>query len=251
MEVLLKKSIIGMIGVLCFVLTGFSDISAQVKQPIQSSTARGEYIANLPINFKELSKLPIPSSNENYAFLQSIDSVTNVVIGRFIDNKRTIVLVQDKNSDGVVDFAVECDVEAGKFKYSPNPARDFPKDKFQKMKQDIINGVQGELSPNREAANYIKVLQKDSQKVKRWKNGYRVFLLDSDDDTLERLNFFFSTGAEGADLVFEVKYRNEGVARITPIIRNSVYCRDSKDKFIIDETRKLIEEAARYMPVSE
>ena len=247
----MKKSISVVITVFAAAFIAVSAFAGQGGHPVQSNVASGDYIPHVLIKIKDLKKMPVPNTNEDYAFIQSIDNETNVVIGRFTSGQREVLLLKDKNSDGVVDLAVQYFVGKNKFKYSARPSREWPKEKFEKIKLDIINGVQGEFKPNKEGSGYIKALQKNSERVKHWKNGYRVFLMDPDDDTSERLNYFFSISSDGADLVFEVKYRNEGVARISPVINFSVYCKDSKDAFIIEQTKKFIEDAAKFVPVSD
>jgi len=217
--------------------------------PIQSNVEKGYYIPKIPLKIKDLRNLPVPSTNEDYAFLQSIDNDCSVVIGKFSTGMREIILIKDRNSDGKVDLVVHWFVDKKRYKYSSRPGSEYSRDKFKAIKQNIINGKKGELNPNKEGTEYIKVLEQDSDRIKRWKNGYRVRLLDADDASSERLNFFFSTSNAGADLVFEIKYRNQGVMRISPIINYSVYCRESKDAMILETTKSLIKEASKFVPV--
>lgn len=224
---------------------------AQYWQPLQSNVAKGMYIPSEIINPSDLKKLPIPKTNEDYAFIQAIDNRVNVVIGKFTGGQRKIVLIQDRNADGVVDISVEYQVRDNKYRYSSRPATDYPKEKFEKMKMDIINGRQGEVSPNKEGRNYIKALQRDSDRIKRWEDGFRIYMLDSDDPTSERLEYFFSLNSDGANMVFDVKYRNQGVVRVKPIITHSVYCKDSKDKFLIAQVKDMLADAAKNVPVSD
>ena len=76
-------------------------------------------------------------------------------------------------------------------------------------------------------------------------------MIDPDDGAQVRMNFFFSVDKNGADMVFEVKYRNHGVSRVSPIINFSVYCKDSKDAQLAEVAKKLIKEASSHIPVSE
>jgi len=249
--IILKRSIISLITGFIVLIGGVALWSAGGRGPIQANVERGVYIAKIPLKISDLKKLPVPKTNEDYAFIQSIDVETNVVIGKFKAGQREITLIQDRNSDGKVDLVVRYFVDRDSFKYSARPRNEFTEEKFKKLKEDILNGKQDEVNPNKEAIEYIKVLQQNSDRVRRWKNGFRVFLVDADDETSEQMNFFFSISSSGADLVFELNYRNQGVTRMSPIINQSVYCKDSKDPLILEVTKQLIKEAANFVPVSD
>ncbi len=224
---------------------------SRTKRPIQSNIARGQYIPKIPVKITDLRNLPVPSTNEDYAFIQSIDKLTNIVLGKFMSGRREIVLIQDKNADGKVDLVVQYFVDKKRYRYSSRPSAHYSKEKFRQLKDDIINGKRNGIAPNKEGRAYIKVLEQDADRIRRWKNGYRVFMLDPDDDRSARVTFFFSTSNDGADLVFEVKYRHQGVARISPIINFGVYCKNSKDPYLKKITADLIKEAKKYVPVGD
>ncbi len=247
MKKLLQISVIVILSLL-FIVSAWS---RGTRSPVQSNVKQGQYIPKIPVKISDLRNLPVPATNENYALLQAIDRETNIVIGNFNSGAREIVLIKDKNSDGKVDTVVRYFVDRKIYRYSPNPGKDYPGEKFKKLKEEILNGTQGELSPNKEGIPYIKVLEQDADRIRRWKNGYRVFMLDPDDERFPRISFFFSTSNRGADLVFEVKYRNQGVARVSPVINFGVYCNGSRDKYIISVTGKLIAEAKKFVPVGD
>lgn len=235
-------------GSLLFIVSAWS---RGVRAPIQSNVKRGQYIPKILVKISDLRNLPVPTTNENYALIQAIDRETNVIIGKFNSGPREILLIKDKNSDGKVDVVVRYFVDRKRYRYSSRPGADYPAEKFKKLKEAILNGTQGELFPNKEGIPYIKVLEQDADRIRRWKNGFRVFMLDPDDERFSRISFFFSASNRGADLVFEVKYRNQGVTRISPIINFGVYCNGSKDKYINSVTRKLIADAKKSVPVGD
>ena len=247
MKKLLGISVIFMLSLL-FIVSAWS---RGTRGPIQSNIKHGQYIPKIPVKISDLRNLPVPTTNENYALLQAIDKETNVVLGNFNSGSRELILIKDKNSDGKVDAVVHYYVDRKRYRYSSKPGADYPPEKFKKLKEAVLNGTQGEFFPNKEGIPYIKVLEQDADRIRRWKNGFRVFMLDPDDERFSRISFFFSTSNRGADLVFEVKYRNQGVAKISPIINFGVYCNGSKDKYINSVTRKLVAEAKKFVPVGD
>lgn len=234
-----------MTALICFIGTvGF----AGTVRPIQSNIAKGQYIPKIIVKISDLRNLPVPSTNEDYAFIQSIDDVTNIVIGNFTTGNREIILIQDKNSDGKVDLVVRYYVDKKRYRYSSKPSEEYSDEKFKKLKDNIISGKREDVTPNKEGREYIRVLEQDADRIRRWKNGFRVFMVDPDDDRFSRISFFFSTSNHGADLVFQVKFRHQGVARISPIINYGVYCKNSKDPHLKKVTMDLIAEAKKFMP---
>jgi len=248
----MKKNSIGIL-IAGFILYSISSVWGYIEngKAIQKNIERGVYIAKLPIKPKDLKKMPVPHTNDDYAFLQCIDDVSNVVIGNFKEGSRTLTLIQDRNSDGQVDRAVTYYIDRNSFKFSAKPWLEYSQEKFKKLKEDILKGRQDEIKPNKEGIRYIDSLQKNSELVQRWKNGYRIFLRDEVDDMTERMNFFASLSSEGADLVYQLNFRNKGVARVSPAINYSVFCKNSKDKLVIETTKKIIKGASKHMPYTD
>ena len=108
--------------ILSMVITGWSRLA---KRPIQSNIQKGQYIPKIPVKITDLRSMPIPSTNEDYAFLQSIDRETNIVIGRFGTGTREIILIKDKNSDGIVDLVVRYFVDRKRYRYSSKPSVEY------------------------------------------------------------------------------------------------------------------------------
>ncbi len=219
------------------------------RSKIINNVASGQYLMKKNITIGDLRNLPVPKSNENYAFLQSIDRSSNIVIGEFSNGNRKITLIKDRNSDGKVDLVVEWNVETKTPKFVSSPRKKFPDEKFKKMKMDILNGkVNGILRPNIEGRSYLKaLLDSDSEKrIDRYKSGYRVSMLDPDSRKNETLVYLSSYDVYGASLSYEVIYRRQGANYQSPTINFSVFCKNSKDKLIIKQTKEIIKLISKY-----
>jgi len=218
--------------------------------PVQPSIKSGKYIFRERIVLKNLRTLPIPYSNKNYAFLQSLDKECNIVVGSFTKGFRKITLFKDKNVDGKVDQVVHWFVDRKKYKIEPRPGEFCSPEKFKKMKEEIITGKTGSLFPNPEGTEYLmSLLEKGLVKIAKMRNGYLVVMPDQDNMASERIKYSFSDNANrGVDLVFEVRYWNRGSVLESPIIRYSVYCKNSKDGFISGKVKELIKITADHCP---
>jgi hypothetical protein len=210
---------------------------------IKPSVEKGRYCESDILSPAKLAYLPIPITKEDYAFLQSIDTQTSIVIGHFSSGDRTITLITDKNSDGKVDDVTIYLIDLDRISKVSNPEKEYPAEKFAKMKREIIEGSKVDLNPNAEGAVYLKKIISSNSSVAqtvKQKNGYKIYLYDSDRQSLHRVTFYFADNAVcGSDLVFEVRYTNVGTLNICPAIKYSVYCRDSKDNLICDIVKDL------------
>jgi hypothetical protein len=215
------------------------------------SVEKGRYYEADTLSAAKLKYLPIPLTREDYALIQSIENRTSIVIGRFSSGERTITMITDSDNDGAVNEVMTYYVDLGNYMKSPEPAKEYPADKFTEMKRQIINGVKGDLYPNAEGAQYVKkLLDSRSPLVRtvRQKNGFKVVVDDADKKDLHRAEFYFADNAnKGFDLVFQVQYTNLGSENIYKPIKYSVYCKGSSDKLIGDVTKDLSKYAsARY-----
>lgn len=246
----IMKKIIQSLAVAAIFLFSISTLWGYIghTSSVQRNIERGAYIAKSPVKPGDLKHLPVPLTNEDYALLQCIDDKTSIVIGIFRNGHRRLVLIQDKNSDGLVDRIVTYYIDLNRYKYSARPGAAYPREKFKKLKEDILTGQQGEITPNREGLKYINALQKNSGLVQRWRNGFRIFLKDEIDDMTDRMNFYASMNPKGADLIYQINYRNAGVARVSPIINYTVFCKNSKDRYIKKMTRQIIKNASSHSP---
>ena len=219
---------------------------------LMSTVKEGKYDATDQISAAKLAYLPIPGTKEDYVIFQSIGKVSTLVIGRFASGEKEIFYISDTNGDGKVDEGTTYFPDIKKFRAVAQVAQQYTPEKFKQMKLDVINGVRGELNPNQEGVSYIKKnVEKRSDIVKktRYKNGFRVFINDPDDQNLHRAIFYYSNNKKstgGADLAFKVEYRNVGTQMISPIINYNVYCKDSDDPVVAEVVDDLSKFTAQY-----
>ncbi|MCP4130253.1 MAG: hypothetical protein GY754_04660 [bacterium] len=242
-------SLIGIVAVLFVKLDLWSTSATKKGMPIQSRIASGVYVHTNILRISDIRNLPIPKTNVDYAFIQSLDTICNVVVGKFTTGHKEIIIYKDKNVDGKVDIIAHWYVDRKKFKFEPDPNKFCPPEEFKKMKEQILQGTTGKLNPNEEGIQYLNVLFQDSGNIRRWYNGYLVTGLDPDDESSQRVVYFFSDNqVRGVDISFIVKYVNRGLVRESPIIKYAVYCKDTKDKYLIDTVKKLMKEAKKFGP---
>ena len=214
---------------------------------IQYNVVSGKYVPSISVTIGNLRSMPVPSGNQDYAFIQSIGAEVNVVLGKFSKGEREMVLYKDTNSDGTVDFIVHWFVDRNVPRYEPKPETFCPPEKFRKMKEDIIAGIQGDVCPNKEGYEYLQALLKNPENIKKWQKGYIITKKDLDDPLTERVKYSFSdNGINGVDIVFEVVYEDRGVIKESPIINQAVYGKASKDPFLVEMVKKLSAETAKY-----
>jgi hypothetical protein len=218
---------------------------------IMSTVKEGKYNEKDPITASKLMYLPIPSTKEDYAILQSEGKRTSIVLGRFKTGEKEIQLVADENGDGKIDTLVTYYPDTRKTVRNPQPSTVYSSEQFRKMKTDIINGVRMDLSPNPEGAAFIKkIIEGKSNIVKKvkFKNGYKVFIDDPDDMKTHRAMFYFGNNKKaggGGDLAFEVRFHNVGSGMLSPIVNFSVYTRDSLDPVVIETVDDLVAYTAK------
>ncbi len=238
--------------VLTFVIVSVSITATTRNKKIQSKIESGVYIPQDLMSKRRMMKLPIPKSNENYAFIQSFMKITNVIIGEFAEGEQKITWVHDENGDGKVETVIYFYPELQKFKEDPNPHETVTQEDFKSLKEDILNGKQGNIFPNKEGIPPLKkLIEKNSDKIEvvKNKNGYSIRIPDVDDTTRTRISFMFSNNRiKGYDLVFEVNYHNLRETLVAPVIKNSVYCKNSFDPVVVEYTQDLLEHTARYYP---
>jgi len=139
------KSTVPVFVMLLLILPAMAE---KTSNTIMSTVKEGSYNEKDPITASKLMYLPIPSTKEDYAMLQSEGKRTSIVIGRFKMGEKEILLISDENGDGKVDLAASYFPDTKKTVRNPNPSALYSDEQFKQMKIDIISGVRKELFPN-------------------------------------------------------------------------------------------------------
>ena len=213
---------------------------------IQNNTAKGQYIPDTNTTAANLKTLPVSMNKHDYAFLQSIGKEVNIVIGKFSKGDPEIILIKDTNCDGKVESVVHWYTDRNVISFEPHPEQYCSEEHFRNMKEDIFMGHQNDLSPNPDGYPYLQSLLEKGEDIRRWHNGFLVTKYDPDDNKSERLKFSYSdNGINGADLVFKLMFIDHGVAKMKPVISESIYCRGSKDPFVLEKVKILSAETIK------
>ena len=231
-----------MLAAIFIVHDGFSD-------NFISNVAKGTYIPNDPVGTHNLQTLIIPSSNNDYAFFQSIGTRSSIVIGNFKADKKFITLIQDENSDGKVDLVVHWYPETKVYMKEKEPDKYCTADQFKKMKEEIIKGKYNSDNPFSDSLVLLDDILKDSSNISRSNNGYRVVFMTSDKPIQERAIIYLSNnGIKGNDLIFEHNFYAVGPNKIKPIIKWIIYCKDSKDPYLGELVKELYAKVSKNFP---
>jgi len=213
------------------------------KRVLERKIEKGNYVPRILLNASSIRNLPVSKTRENYAILQSIGLVTNIVIGNFKSGEGIITLYSDRNNDGKVDFVARWYQSTNKVRFLPLPGKICSPELFKTMKMKILNGNWNtELSPNKEGGPYIKKIIMGNSTVRRWRHGYRVLEYDPDRRSKIRTSFFYEYKPKlGASVVFDVKYHHRGRVDLSPVINVGVYCSSSKDAVVIEYMKDLVQ----------
>ena len=249
--------------IICLVLIAFliqiNAHSGQRGTVIQSNLAKGSYVPGEIVTPYNMKYLPIPQSFTDYAFYQSIQKINNVVIGKFKQGNKEIILLQDNNNDGKVEIVAHWYSDTNRIDSESEPDKYCSAEDFKKLKDAIVNGrndtfnLGGKsitISPNKEAVSELEALLKTPSNVSKSNEGMRISKIDPDELSNEMDIFSYSINAENGtvNLAFEIKYYHSGQSRISPVINMGVYCLRSEDPFAIETVKKINEMSSKYLP---
>ena len=225
----------------------------------QSHVQKGIYVPGDILSITKMKFLPIPSGTTDYAFFQSINKISTVVIGKFKIGEKEVILIQDENTDGKVDLVAHWTVDQNRIDREGAPETYCSAEDFKKLKDAIVNGktetvvlggINTIITPNREGMAVIEKLIKTPSNIVKYKQGLRISKIDPDELSQEMYAYSFSFNDQNgtADLAFDIKYYYSGRQRISPIVNYGVYCLQSQDPFVIETVKKLREMAGKYLP---
>ncbi len=186
--------------------------------------------------------LPVSRDFRNYFIIQSIEDVTNIVIGDFVGADKLFCLIIDKNSDGKIDKVVEYAPENKKYSYPLKPTSSFFSN-LEEMKKQIIEGdiFRNNYAFKMKSLLSLQELLKGGKDIFKHKTGWSVKFYDPDLPTTTMYEFYFSKNINGRyDLVFKTNYYKIFRTKIHPVVYFSVYCRNSKDPFIAETVESLL-----------
>lgn len=256
----MKKITIIILSICLLVLFSQHNLeSNQRGEPVQTQIEKGSYVPGESVTAANMKLLPIPIGTNDYCFYQSIQKVSNVVIGKFKIGEREILLIQDMDADGKVDLVAHWFIDLDRIDREGEPDKFCPAETFKKLKELIVNGRTEVISfggqnytiaPNKAGISEIEKLIKIPSNITKYKEGLRIKKIDTDERSREIMVFSFSqnTADNTTDMAFDIKYYQLGRSRKSPVINLGVYCLKSVDPFALETVKKLREMTAKYIP---
>lgn len=197
-----------------------------------------------------LKLFPVPKDHRNYFFLQSIEDKTQIVIGDFSqsDNKR-LVLITLGNDFNTIKSVVEYYPEKNSLLVKKDSESKFFTKDVNKLKKDIINGTlfRDNHADRMKSYDALDMLFKkmDATTILPDTYGFTVKLTEIDEPNKPMGLFTFGKSETGYYLQFRTEYyRLNSRTTATPVLRYSVYCKDTNDpvvKELVDELFKIRE----------
>jgi len=207
---------------------------------VLSSSAFSIALDDLQVNkvtAHRIKHFPVPDDNRNYMFFQSVGSDSCIVIGDFSGVQKMIVLINDKNSDNTIDSVVEYFPGTKKFRIRKTSDSKFFTDDIAKLKRDIISGTafrKNYTDQMRSLDALENTLKKnDNTAVFEDVYGFNIKLMEIDETNKYEALFTYGRNAGGYYMQFKTEYYRKGYSTVTkPLLRYSVYCRDSSDPVV-------------------
>jgi hypothetical protein len=191
-----------------------------------------------------LAYFPVPRDNINYLFMQSIGNDTSIVIGDFSGVEKKIIMIVDKNNDNTIDsvfeyFPLTKDLKAKK----DSQSKFFTKD-IAKFKKDIIEGTvyKGNYTDNMKSLNTLENIlnNSDTNSLNADVYGFNIRYYESDERHKNAALFSYGKSAEGYYLQFKTEYYRKDYKTVQqPVLKYSVYCKDSNDSVVKETVENL------------
>ncbi len=215
-----------------------------VSVAFSQNTFRGGDLVMELVNQKTIEYLPVTRDFRNYFILQSIDDVTNIIIGDFVGADILITVITDTDSDGKSDKYYEWYPQVKKKKIQLKPTTTlFEGDG--KTKEMIISGeiFKKNYSYKMSSLDSLKYMLKKGSDIVKYEHGYAVRIFDPEKPSERMSEFFFGRKNGRYDLQFKTNYYKLYNNVIKPPIPFSIYCINSKDETV----KETVEELIRYV----
>jgi len=201
------------------------------------------------IQIKKLSEdrmkfFPVPADNINYIFLQSIENDTAIVIGDFSGLEKKIVMIVDRNSDNTIDSIFEYyPLRKDLKKRTDVQAKFFTKD-IMKLKKDIIEGsvYKGNYTDNMISLKTLESIldNPDTNSLYSDVYGFNIKFFETDERYKNSALFTYGKNASGYYLQFKTEYYRKDYRTVqNPVLKYSVYCKDSNDPVVKETVENL------------
>jgi len=182
---------------------------------------------------------PVPKDNINYIFMQSIENDTSIVIGDFSGVEKKIILIVDNNNDNTIDSVFEYFPLTKDLKVKKDSKSKFFTKDIAKLKRDIIEGsvYKGNYTDNMKSLKALENIlnNSDTNSLNADVYGFNIRYYESDERNKNAALFSYGKSAGGYYLQFKTEYYRKDYKTVQePVLKYSVYCKDTRDPVVSD-----------------
>jgi len=187
---------------------------------------------------------PVPADNINYIFMQAIGKDSTIVIGDFSGLEKMIIMIVDQNSDNTIDSVIEYFPLTKDLRVkTDSQSRFFNKD-IAKLKKDIIEGsvYKGNYTDDMKSLKTLESVLKnpDTNSLTTEVYGFNIRFFEVDERQRNSAIFSYGKKESGYYLQFRTEYyRKDFKTEENPILRYSVYCKDTNDPVVKETVENL------------
>ena len=206
------------------------------------------------INNERLKLFPAPPEGKNYFFLQSIEDKTQIVIGDFTQVDKKIILINLNDDYTTIKSVVEYNPVKNELRTRKESNSKFFTTDMVKLKKDIITGMIYTGNNTEEMKSYSELEKvfkyNDASRIFPEVYGFTVKLTDNDSNKLNAL-YTFGNSTKGYYMHFKtLLYRVNPVSERIPVLKYSVYCKNTHDPVIkeyVEELFKIRQPSSSYV----
>jgi len=197
-----------------------------------------------PVTADRVRYFPVPDDNKNYMFLQAIENDSYIVIGDFSGVEKVIVLITDKGNDNTVDSVVEYFPLNKNYRMKKSSDSKFFTTDLAKLKKQIISGsiYKNNYTDEMKSSDALEAMLKKDDKIAVFEDvyGFKIKLFEIDETNKYSAKFTYGKNAGGYYLQFRTEYyRKSHGTEIKPVLKYSVYCKDTNDPVVKEYVESL------------
>lgn len=190
-----------------------------------------------PVTADRVKYFPVPDDNKNYMFLQAIENDSYIVIGDFSGLEKVIILITDKGNDNTIDSVAEYFPQNRNYRIKKSSDSRFFTTDLAKLKKQIISGsiYKNNYTDEMKSSDALEAMLKKDDKMAVFEDvyGFNIKLFEIDETNKYSAKFTYGKNAGGYYLQFRTEYyRKNFGTEIKPVLKYSVYCRDTNDPVV-------------------
>ncbi len=197
-----------------------------------------------PVIADRLKFFPVTEDNKNYFFLQSIDNVTKIIIGDFTQPEKRIILITLTDDYNTIKSVTEYNPVTDELRVIEKSESKFFTIDVTQLKKDIISGAifkNNYTDTMRSLDTLESVLKrKDTRSIIPDVYGVSVKFADIDERKKHSAIFSYGKNNKGYYLLFKTEFYRESFTSVRiPVLKYSVYCKNTNDPVIMETVENL------------